>query len=62
MAEPKLHVDNEATFLWARVTGRLPTVPGSLYSPPYVANHSDYDVRCVAWRSLRWWRRRGDGF
>lgn len=40
-------MDLESSFLWARVTGRLPTVPGSLYTPPYVANHSDYDVRCV---------------
>ena len=35
-------------FLWARVEGRLPRVPGSLYTPPYVANASDYDVRYVS--------------
>ncbi len=55
VAEPRHAVvlgHNESSssppFLWARVEGMLPRVPGSLYSPPYVANVSDYDVRYVS--------------
>ena len=48
VAEPALHVKAEGEYLWARVTGKMPRTPGSLYSPPYVANASDYDVRYVS--------------
>lgn len=48
VAEPR-HVRNGSeAMLWARVTGTLPRVPGSLYTPPYVANATDYDVRYVS--------------
>jgi hypothetical protein len=38
----------EGRDLWARVTGKLPRTPGSLYSAPFIANVSDYQVRYVS--------------
>lgn len=31
--------------VFARMSGRWPRTAGSLYTPPYVANFSDYEVR-----------------
>ena len=41
-----------ALELWARVTGVLPITANSLYSPPYVSNVSDYQVRYVSLSSV----------
>ena len=42
----------ESHSVWARLRGRLPVTPGGLYSPPYIANATDYDVRYVSLSSV----------
>lgn len=37
--------------VWARVEAKLPRTPSSLYSPPFIANQSDYDVRYISFTS-----------
>jgi len=42
----------EEPELWARVTGKLPRTANGLYTPPFIANLSDYDVRYVSLSSV----------
>lgn len=42
---------DEEGDLWARITAKLPRTPRSLYSAPFIANTSAYDVRYVSFTS-----------
>lgn len=50
--EGKEEGEEEEPELWARVTGKLPRTANGLYSPPFIANFSDYDVRYVSLSSV----------